>query len=139
VRYLAHTADVGLEAEGRSLEECFARSAAGMFATFLGPAPSEPAPDLHFEDVEVQGEGLEEVLVAWLEEALYLFEVRHLAPSEFEVREVSPDRLLGRLGGRPHDLAAEPEVGPAVKGVTRHQLKVERLDGRWRATVYFDV
>lgn len=135
VRIVEHTADVGIEAVGATLEQCFARAAAGMFSCFLRDG-REQGPWL---DVEVRADGLEELLVAWLEELLFRAEVGGLVLHTFEVLEVGSSSLKGRVRGRPLRPDDEP-AGAAVKAVTRHELAVARgVDGRWRARVLFDV
>jgi SHS2 domain-containing protein len=135
VRFLEHTADEGVEAEGATLEECFARAAAGVFDLFLSaPESMESQDDL---PVEVSADGASELLVAWLEELLFLFETRGLPLFAFEVQEVGGSALRGRAVAA---VGAKVEhLGPAVKGVTRHQLEVRRLGRSWRARVYLDV
>jgi SHS2 domain-containing protein len=134
VRIVEHTADVGIEADGATLEQCFARAAAGMFACYLRGG-AEQGLSL---DVEVRADGPGELLVAWLEELHYRAEVGRLAPQAFEVIEVGRSSLRGRMWVMPLRPNDEP-AGAAVKAVTRHELTVERADGRWRARVLFDV
>jgi SHS2 domain-containing protein len=136
VREVEHTADAAIEAEGATLEECFARAAAGMFATFVRPG-SEAGED-RVLDVDVAADGLGELLLTWLEELLYRAEVGSLALHTFEVTEVAVGRVRGRVRGRPLD-GGELLTGPTIKAVTRHGLAVRRAGGRWRAHVIFDV
>ena len=135
VRILEHTADTGIEAQGATLEQCFARAAAGMFACFMGDGRDDEGAAL---DVEVQADSPEELLVAWLEELLYRAEVDGLLLHTFEVMEVGRSSLKARVRGRRLRPDDEP-AGAAVKAVTRHGLSVGRAGGRWRATVLFDV
>lgn len=88
--------------------------------------------------MEVQADGLEELLVAWLEELLYQAEVAGLVLHTFEVMEVGRSSLRARVRGRRLRPDDEP-TGATVKAVTRHELNVERIDGRWLARVLFDI
>jgi SHS2 domain-containing protein len=134
VRIVEHTADTGIEAEASTLEQCFARAAAGMFACFTRGGGE----DEQTLDVEVRADGLEELLVAWLEELLYQAEVAGLVLHTFEVIEVGRTSLRARVRGRRLRGDDEP-AGSVVKAVTRHELAVERVGERWRARVLFDV
>lgn len=136
VRFLDHTADAAIEVRARSLEMCFARAAAGMFAVFVAAAGIGAA--IEPVEVEVTAPDRGELLVAWLEELLYLSEVKGIAFQVFKVTRVSRHRVAGSAQGatfRPDD-AAE---GPAVKGVSRHGLQLRRSGSSWQARVIFDV
>jgi SHS2 domain-containing protein len=134
VRFIEHTADTGIQVEGSTLERCFARAAAGMFACFIEGGGRAGVSI----DVELRADGLEELLVAWLEELLFRSEVSHLVLLTFEVLEVGPRSLRAHVRGRPLR-PEEVQTGPPIKGVTRHGLAMERTGGRWQTRVIFDV
>ncbi len=135
VRFLEHTADAGIEVEAESLDACLARAAAGLFALMFVPPPA-PAPE-QVEEVSAEAESPEELLVVWLQELLYRSEVGSLCFCRFEV-ETDGLRLRGRVVGVPIGAGVEP-VGPMVKAVTRHDLRLHRAGERWRAHVLVDV
>jgi SHS2 domain-containing protein len=136
VRFLEHTADAAIEVRARSLEGCFARAAAGMFACFTAPVGA--ATSVQAIDVDVKADGIDEVLVAWLEELLYQSEVKGLALHEFTVTQVSKQRMTGSAHG-PRFGDGSETTGPAVKAVTRHGLELHKFRGYWVARVLFDV
>jgi SHS2 domain-containing protein len=132
VRFIEHTADFGLEVEAPSLEECFARVAAGLFSSFAEEAPAAgPAP--RTVELTLSASSLEELLVLWLEELLYRTETERLAFRAFKVDAIEGLRLHGWAKGVPG--AGEPPI----KGVTRHDLSVRRVGDVWRAHVILDV
>jgi SHS2 domain-containing protein len=120
----------------RSLEGCFARAAAGMFACFTAPSRSSAAKSS--VDLDVSADGYQELMVAWLEELLYQSEVKGLALHEFSVETVSKGRVRGSARG-PKFGAGDVAVGSGVKAVTRHGLRVVLAGGYWQARVIFDV
>lgn len=136
VRFLEHTADTAIEVRAPSLEAFFARAAAGMFAVFLGPAGGGAS--MESVDLDVKASGWGELLVAWLEELLYQSEVKGLAFQTFTVVQVSRGRVTGSAWGCRFGPSAFVS-GPAVKGVSRHGLRLRRLGGSWFAQVIFDV
>lgn len=136
MRFLEHTADTGVEVRARSLAECFARAAAGMFACFTRPLDRTAAGEV--VEVEACADGIEELLVAWLDELLYQSEVRGLALHEFWVDEIAEHGVRGWARG-PRFWSGAEVVGPGVKGVTRHGLEVRRIGDAWRARVIFDI
>jgi SHS2 domain-containing protein len=131
-----HTADAAIEVRARSVEGCFARAAAGMFACFT--APTGPTASEQTVQVDVEAEGRGELLVAWLEELLYESEVRGLALHDFTVTQVSRQRMKGSARGPRFGDGAET-TGPAVKAVTRHGFELRQSRGYWVARVLFDV
>lgn len=134
-RLLEHTADMGLEVEGASLEELFQEAARGLRELMFGPA----AGSAHgAQGLQVGGREMGELLVNWLNEILYLFEVQGIYPVRFQVEAVEDGKVCGQVWGEPFDAGRHP-VERVVKAVTYHQLKVERTAGRWRARVYVDL
>lgn len=134
-RLLEHTADMGIEASGETLEELFAEAAYGLLEIIAG------APELYSREersVTVEGGDTEELLVHWLNEILYLFEIKRFFPLDFEIEEVRGNRLRARVRGEPFDPQRHP-VEREVKAVTYHQLRVEKTDGLWHARVYVDL
>jgi SHS2 domain-containing protein len=137
VRFLEHTADTAIGVRARSLEACFARVAAGMFAVFVAPAAG-PGAAIESVQVDVRASGNKELLVAWLQELLYLSEVKDLALQTFVVKQISRNRVAGSAQG-PRFGATDVAQGPAVKGVSRSGLQLRRTDATWHARVIFDV
>jgi len=136
VRLFEHTADLGIEIWAPSLEGCFARAAAGMFASFVASAPRSGAEQS--VRVEVRADGVEELMVAWLEELLFVSEVKGIALHRFEVQSATASHAVGLAQGSEFG-PVSTQVGPVIKAVTRHELEVHRTGKYWRARIIFDV
>lgn len=134
-RLLAHTADMGIEATGNSRAEVFVAAAQGLKQMIFGDIP---VVSRQSTPVALNGDDAVELLVAWLGEILYLFEVRGLVPGEFVIHEITETSLRGEVRGEPFDPKRHP-VEREVKAVTYHQLSVERDNQGWRARVYVDL
>lgn len=89
-------------------------------------------------EVDLAADDLEELLVTWLEELLYQSETRSLLLDCFEVDAIGSDGLRGRAVGRPQ-APDEELLGPGIKGVTRHGLRLEETAAGWGTTLYLDV
>lgn len=143
---LDHTADIGLRARGASLPELFEQATLGL-AEVLGARWPERAGEAGVQDVpvEVEAPDLGGLLVDWLEEVLYLHEVRRAGIAAVRVEQVTeePDAAgVTRAKGAVMLVPAgdEPFDGIEVKAVTYHRLTVERdPGGGWLAEVYLDV
>jgi len=130
-----HTADIGIEARGAGLEELFANCAAGMFSlvTDLSLVKEKDA-----REVELEAEDYGSLLVRWLSRLLYFLDAEEMLFKRFDVQRVEQFTLKATAWGEPihrdsHDLRL------AIKAVTYHKLEVQKIDGRWRAQVYFDI
>ena len=134
-RLLAHTADMGIEATWNSRAEVFVAAAQGLKEMIFGDAPVTPRQSA---PVSLASGDVGELLVAWLGEILYLFEVRGLVPAEFVIYEITENSLRGEVYGEPFDPKRHP-VEREVKAITYHQLSVERDGQGWRAKVYVDL
>ncbi len=126
-----HTADWAIRITAPSAAELFRRSALGLYhvAGMRLALRSRRAHHLH-----VQGVDWESVLVAWLNELLFLKEQRNEAYPEIEVVAIDHrhvDVLLrgGRVAAWTRD----------IKAVTFHNLRVVDGPEGWQATVVLDV
>ena len=130
---LEHTADVGLEARGETLEDLFATATEGM-AVIAGawhPGPGRKVP------LTVDGNDLGGVLVEWLSEALYEQDAHNASLASVRLDEVRSSEARGSIEVRP--FAGAPSEGVQIKAVTYHQLAVEKTAEGWTATVFFDI
>ncbi|MFQ5967886.1 MAG: archease [Acidimicrobiia bacterium] len=132
-RVIAHTADTGIEASGTTIEELFVNAARGMFSLMYEPADitMEPLP------VRATGATVEDLLVDWLSELLFVSESKEVAFSRFAVLDLSHGTLSGEASGVPYGSARLS--GPPIKAVTYHQLELAETDEGWHARVIFDV
>jgi SHS2 domain-containing protein len=126
---------MGIEASGETLEDLFAQAAYGLLEIIAGTPEALCREEMI---VTVEGGDAEELLVNWLNEILYLFEIKRFFPLDFEIEEVRGNHLLARVRGEPFDPQRHP-VEREVKAVTYHQLRVEKTDGLWHARVYVDL
>lgn len=137
-RPIEHTADTGLEVEAPSLAELFVDCLRGMTDCITELDRVVP---VSRHRLRVRAGDLGRLLVEWLSEAVYLFEVEDLLLSraEVEIRE-SPAgfELESTVAGEPFDPDRHP-VKIAIKAVTYHQLAVEQTADGWRARVIFDI
>ena len=138
MEFVDHAADFGMEVRAPTLEACFARAAAGVFASFVPHSPWGGGQAARTVEVRLEEAGLEQLLVAWLEELLYESEVTGLLFFDFEVDQIAEEVMIGRATGR-RPAAGEEPAGPAVKAVTWHGLELVQENGAWRARVFLDV
>lgn len=132
---LEHTADAGLAASGRSLPELFASAAEGLAAMLCEPETVNPRSSI---DLEATAPDIESLMVEWLSEINYRFEVDRFAFRSFDVQEVS-DKHIRAIGRGERIDASRHRIGAQVKAVTYHQLEVKRDGVRWSTRVFVDI
>ncbi|MBV9282024.1 MAG: archease, partial [Chloroflexi bacterium] len=94
VEALDHTADVGLVVRADAPDVAFAAVAEAMVDIMVNREQVEEAESWQ---VEVEADGWEDLLVTWLEEVLYRFELEGLVPHSCHVDEISPTHRLATL------------------------------------------
>lgn len=141
-RFLDHTADVAVELRAPSREALFAEAVAAFTATVTDPEAVVPDPEEPVLRLEVEAEDAEALLVEWLGEMVYRFDVDGLLFREVGVRveEVGEGlRLRSEARGERYDEERHP-LKVHVKAVTWHGLEVrEEADGSWFGRVVFDI
>ncbi len=154
-----HTADLGIRVQTDTLETLFEEAAEALCSILVVNWNEVQA--LQQENLRIEGSGLEDLFHDWLDELLVLFALQKMVGRRFEVRfqreglvvggppeDMAPfmgqpirleqDVLLGTIWGERLDLARH-QVGPEVKAVTYHGLKVEKLPTGWLAEVLLDL
>ncbi len=137
--FLEHEADIGVRGVGDCWECAFAAAARGLLEVMADPS-SVMAVDSR--EIEVTGGDLGALLVAWLNELLYLRDVDNMLFSSFNVKisrmEDGAFKLVGVAKGEPLD----PErhgLKTEVKAATFSGLKCTEEGGRCSAQCLLDV
>ncbi|MBW2475917.1 MAG: archease [Deltaproteobacteria bacterium] len=134
-RLIPHTADIGIEAWAEELEGVFVAAARGFRELLFG---SVPIGTCLAQRVSVNANNSAELLVVWLNEILYCFEVKAMAPAEFEIQSLSNTALVAIIKGELYHPERHP-VQHQVKAVTYHQLTLEQKASGWYGKVYVDL
>lgn len=142
-RLIDHTADLGIEATGASLEEVLADAARGMTAVLSGHldphALGRPDTEVAFT---VEAPDRVALMVAFLSELLWTFESQDLLWVGGGVRLGTGREGIARLEARGNAVRHDPARhgrGVEVKAVTYHEAALEAAGGRWRLRVLLDI
>ena len=148
-RFFDHTADVGTDIEAPDRGSLFTEALRAFTDTLTPLEGVGPAGETGVErEIELEADSLDELLMVWLEELLYLFEVDSVLFAGADVRvegalENEEEGGLWKLHAVAHGEIYDPDRHPLkvlIKGVTYHELSVEeRPEGGWRARVIFDI
>ena len=130
---VAHTADFGIAGQAPTLPELFAVMARGLFRLI---AEGEAARPRVVRTVHVRADTHDALLRRWLTEVNGLHHEHREVYAEFEVT-IQGQRLEARVKGEP--ITERHGVQHEVKGITWHDLEVERVPGGYRGYVLLDV
>jgi len=134
-----HTADIGLIAWGKSIEELFVNAALGMFHIIADQKDLENAERDFEKEVSVEAIDYETLLVNWLNELLYIFEVEKALLNDFVVESMGQYFIKAEVAGSRSGFVNQ-RILRYIKACTYHQTKIEEVrPGLFRAQVYFDV
>jgi protein archease len=123
-RFLDHTADAKFQAYGCTLEEAFANAALATVSLMWDPAEVERKLD---HPVDVQGRDLEQLLVRFLGEIIYVFETRGFLAAGVDDLTIDKEnsgfrlRAVFRGDNRPERYSIFGEV----KAVTYNEMRID--------------
>jgi SHS2 domain-containing protein len=134
-RIIEHTADTGFEVWGNTKKQVFESAAKAFFNIMwqIGACQqNEPV------TLEVAGNDLEELLVNFLEEFLYLYDAKGLVCTGIEIESISADKVRAKAWLQKFNDAGDQEL-LGVKAVTYHQLFIGRKNDSWIARIFLDI
>jgi len=130
-----HTADVGIHAFGHTLPELFIHAAQGMESLMVAP---EQVHESVTREIAVEGHDVVSLMIAWLNELVFLFDTEYLLFRTFEIGAFTETSLLGNASGELYD-AQRHDLSSAIKAVTWHEAAVERTNEGYKARIIFDI
>ncbi|MBW1740847.1 MAG: archease [Deltaproteobacteria bacterium] len=133
--FIEHTADLGFMAYGASIEELFAHAAEAFFEAIVGLESVEERIE---RAIEVEAYAVDNLMVSWLGELLYLYDTERLVFKRFQIKWIEDNHLQASVYGEVLD-PARHEIKTGIKAVTYHQLYVKERKGGWEARVIFDI
>lgn len=130
---IEHTADVGIKAFGTTLSETFENAAVGMFDIITDNSNIEKIGQCK---ITLDAPDLEQLLVDWLSELLFLNSAKNLVLKEFKVI-IDNNHLSAIVYGEEFD-ESKHNIGTEIKAVTYHMLEVHNKDPFF-VKVLFDI
>jgi len=133
-----HTADIGIVAYGKTKREVFINAAKGMFEIIAGE--DRDLKENFYAKIKLEAKSLEDLLIAWLNELLYISEVKLVILNKFKIKELSDVQIKAEVGGtKINHLSIR--IKREVKAVTYHRLEIKKDEesGLWSAQVIFDI
>ncbi|MCD5396074.1 MAG: archease [Candidatus Pacebacteria bacterium] len=129
-KILPHKADLQLKVFAPSKEELFLNSMRAMFET----TETKGGEGEVSREIEISTPNLEQLLIDFLSEIIYLSETNNEVYHDIIFEEFSNTYLKGQLKGE-----RILKRGVFVKGVTYHNFQVQKKNKHWEATILFDI
>ena len=134
-KVIEHTADTGFEVKANSLADVFKAAAQALFQLMWKVSEERTAEQV---DLEINGIDIQELLVNFLEEFLYLYDAKGLICTRVEITSVSDKKLTATAWLQPFDNQLDQEI-LGVKAVTYHQLYIGQHDNVWLGRIFLDI
>ncbi len=132
---LNHTADLRIIVYGKDLMDLFENAATVMMRFLLDAGPADKTRAI---PISVTAEDLNDLMVRWLSEILYLLMGEHQVVVRSTVNAVNPTHLEAVLHVIPYD-PDKHEIETEIKAVTYHQIDVSPRESHWQAKIVFDL
>jgi SHS2 domain-containing protein len=137
-KLLDHTADIRVEVWGKTRKELFGNAVAAMFDVMVDWQSANKLKPLEEKTVKITGNDLEDTLINFLREALYLFNGKGWLIKSCEPLKLTGRSIVARLQGKPYNRQKNP-LKTEIKAVTYHGLIINKSKKCWQAKVVFDV
>ncbi len=134
-RTFNHTADLGLEARGRTREELFEALAEGAADVVCDRSSVEPR---ETRNLIMEAEDTEALAVDFLSGVLCAIQTDRFMVAGVHVDKMTETGLVADLKGEPYD-SERHEILTEVKAVTYHELKIEQDGDGWVGRVVLDL
>ena len=132
---IEHTADVAIKAFGKNLAEAFENAAKAMFDIITDNSEIESVGQY---DIELEAPDLEQLLVDWLSELLFLNTSKNIVFGFFKIElDDKKKHLSAHVFGDTFS-TTKYKIGAEIKAVTYHMLEVKNKKP-YEVQVLFDI
>ena len=130
-----HTADIGIISYGTDIEQLFSNAARGLFSLITELAGIKENIQ---REMKISSQDRESLLVEWLNDLLYIFDVEHIVFTRFEFDTLSEVELKTRCFGDKIN-PAKQKINREVKAATYHMLAINKENNGYKAQIIFDI
>jgi SHS2 domain-containing protein len=133
--FIDHTADLGIRVRGKNMKDLFEEAARTMIRIMVSRVSGKINKTIK---ISINALDLEDLMVRWLGELLYLFEGEKKIMKNVQIDTISETHLSATVKTvlfttRMHKILNE------IKAVTYHQIQVKKTGKCWEARIIFDL
>ena len=126
--------DIGLRAEGKTIEECFVNAGLGLYSLITDISLIELEEK---KEISLSEETLEEMLVSFLNELIFHFDAYGFIGKSIKVK-IKENSLKAEVYGEFFN-PEKHERRLLVKAATYHNLVLKKDNNLWIAEIIFDI
>lgn len=119
--FIEHTADIGVRAYGQNLGEAFCNAAYALFSIITDLRKVRKKEQ---RIIELQEKSPEDLLFAWLNQLIYLFDAEQMLFKGYDIQEFNGYKIKAVCYGEKVD-PSRHKLKLGVKAATYHRLKVD--------------
>ena len=128
---IEHTADWAYRVKGENLAQLFIQAALGLYSLVgMQLVPGERI----MRSLQLKAIDRESLLVAWLNELLYLHESESLGFEQIEIQHLDETTIKAKVAGAPTQQWLKD-----IKAVTYHNLAIRETESGLEVTLVLDV
>ncbi len=135
IEILDISGDLGIRVLAPTLEDIFVNAAVGFYSLTTAIDNVEPVTTVR---VSVGEDSAERLLVAWLNELIYLFDTDRFIGKTVRIESLSNNHVVAYVCGESFDTERH-ECGFLIKAATYHKLLLSKGSSGWTAEVIFDI
>ena len=133
--FIDHTGDMGIRMFGKDRETVFEQAGKALFHVITDLDTIQPEEN---RKIALEADGWEPLLIAWLNEFIYLFDTQGMLFRDFQIHSLDEHRIEAAAVGEAYERDRHP-IKTTVKGATYHQLRMSRHGGIWVGEVILDI
>jgi SHS2 domain-containing protein len=134
-RVTARQSELAVKVLGNSQRELFANAAFALFDVITDIDKIEVKERMR---LEVEGLDMDDLMVNWTRELLYLFQRSGYLLKEFNIREARETSVKAEVSGEKID-PDRHEIKKEINGVAYHQSRMQKTGDQWTAQLIFEM
>ena len=132
--FFPHTADIGVRVFGKTLKELFENASFALFSVMFERGGEER----ERRSFDISSSSLDLLLVKYLTEFLYLFDVEFFVRSRVEIDYIDEKSVRGSVYGEKFD-ERKHEIKYSVKAITLYNLHIGKEKNIYKVEIIFDI
>ncbi|MDT7872277.1 archease [Sulfolobus sp. SCGC AB-777_G06] len=134
--FFDHTADIGIKAYGRDLNEAFENAALAVFEVITDTSKVEPKES---REIEIDGMDLENLLYRWIESLLVYYDSELFLFGKFKVKIDLENLRLNAIAWGEKFNPDKHERRTVVKAMTYHEMSIVKTNNGYELTFVVDI
>jgi len=134
-KLIFHTADLGIEVYGKTIEELFLNSAYAMFDLITEIEKVEPKEKIEIKKI---ADNQDELLINWLRGLHSYYVINDYLFREFQIIKLDEKEIKGFAEGEKFD-SSRHILKKEIKAVTYHSMGIKRENNLYKTQIIFDV